>query len=181
MVEIENNILSLLKSDPERALSLMYDEFYNYLFSVVHRKLLDESETQDIIQSVFIDIWTKREKLLISSSLKYYLRRAAINKSLNYIRSKKKMVEEDIQLEHVDLKQDYDQSLILEADDLQIQIDGALDALPPKCKIIFSLSRFEEMTYNQIAEELGISIKTVENQITKALKIMRNKIYEKNK
>ena len=62
----------------------------------------------------------------------------------------------------------------LMADDLQVEIDQAIDSLPEKCRLVFVLSRFEDMTYQEIADQLGISIKTVENQISKALKSLRS-------
>lgn len=177
----ENEILSMLKIDPGKAISLMYDNYYRYLVSVTYRIIKDEDGTQDIIQSVLIDIWKKKETLKINSSLIQYLRRAAINKALNHLRAKKQIYEDSEELENLNLSNDYDQSYDLEAQELRVKIDYAIENLPERCRLVFVLSRFEEMTYKQIGEKLNISHKTVENQMIKALRVLRNKIYENNK
>lgn len=137
-----------------------------------NRILNDENLAEDLAQEVFYELWKRRSELSITLSLKAYLRRATVNKSLNYIRDYRKV---RFELEDkVDEKTA--QPLVserMEAAELQEQIDRAIDGLPERCRIIFILSRFEDMTYNEIAELLGISAKTVENQISKALRLLR--------
>lgn len=132
----------------------------------------DQNIAEDLAQEVFFDLWRKRDKLNIKTSLKAYLRRAAVNKTLNYIRDKKINFEEEDKIPDLDNEQT---SVIqkMSADELQVKITAAIDSLPERCRIIFSLSRYEEMTYKEIAQKLDISIKTVENQISKALSILR--------
>jgi RNA polymerase sigma-70 factor (ECF subfamily) len=173
---LEEHIISLLKEDPEKAMSLMYDHYYDYLMQVVYRILQDDGLTQDAVQSVFIGIWQKKEKLNINISLKQYLRRSAINKSLNQIRSLKVMHDDHEAIEDFSLKDVHDHTLEIEAEELSDHIGEAIASLPERCRLVFSLSRYEEMSYKEIAENLQISVKTVENQITKALKLMRDKI-----
>ncbi|MEL6864763.1 MAG: sigma-70 family RNA polymerase sigma factor, partial [Bacteroidota bacterium] len=117
--------------------------------------------------------WKKRHRINIQTSLKAYLKRAAVNKSLNYIRDQKIKFEEVGKAPVLSTKSHNAQ---LEAKELQEQINLAVNALPERCRIIFSLSRFEEMSYQEIANTLQISTKTVENQISKALKILRQAI-----
>ena len=180
MDRTEENILALLNDKPEEAISLMYDKYFQFLAKVAFRILRDEAKTQDIVQNVFIDIWKKREGLEVKSSFRQYLRKAAVNKSLNILRSDKKERDEHYVIEDIQVAELGDQSSILETEELKQKINEAIESLPERCRLIFSLSRFESMTYKEIAEKLEISVKTVENQMTKALKIMRFKIIESN-
>lgn len=177
MDQLEQNIITLIKEEPEKAFSLMYDHYYDFLARVVFRILQDESITQDIIQSVFIGIWKKRASIQINTSLKQYLRRAAINHSLNHLRSNKNLNNDPI--EESGVFNDDDHTLVIEAEEMHKEIGEAMESLPERCRLIFSLSRYEDLSYKEIAENLDISVKTVENQITKALKLMRNKINKK--
>ena len=176
----EENILVLLNDKPEEAFSLMYDKYFQFLVKVAFRILRDEAKTQDVVQNVFIDIWKKRKELVVKSSFKQYLRKAAVNKSLNIIRADKKSWDDHYAIEDIQLAAKGDHSLEMETEELQQKINEAIDSLPDRCRLIFCLSRFESMTYKEIAEKMQISVKTVENQMTKALKIMRFKIIENN-
>lgn len=154
----------------------LYQKYYNILCSQVFHILKDRIVTEDIVQEVFAEIWKKREELNINQSIEGYLKRACRNRSLNYIRDNKIKWEDDSQLINL---QDSTVSTVdkLSVIELEKEIKEGVMTLPEKCGIVFSLSRYEEMSYLEIAQELGISVKTVENQISKALKILREKIY----
>jgi RNA polymerase sigma-70 factor (ECF subfamily) len=143
---------------------------------VVYRVINDADYAEDIVQEIFTDIWRKRESINVQSSLRAYLRRASVNRSLNHIRKQRMKFDEneeaiiDIESNTINGQQG------MERDELEQRIHDCIDALPPKCKLVFSLSRFENMSYQEIADHLEISIKTVENQISKALRILRNSI-----
>lgn len=104
--------------------------------------------------------------------MKAYLKRAAVNRTLNFIRDNKITFEGEEELPILKGKIT-GASAKMEADELQEMINRAIDGLPERCRMIFLLSRFEDMSYNEIAQKLDISVKTVENQISKALKILR--------
>jgi RNA polymerase sigma-70 factor (ECF subfamily) len=103
--------------------------------------------------------------------------RACRNRSLNYIRRSLSDLEHGAEIADKIYEQ-YDITDILIREETEVSIQKIIDRLPIKCKLIFNLSRFEELTYNEIAAQLGISSKTVENQISKALKILRDKLYK---
>lgn len=170
-------ILDILNKQPEVALRLLYSSYYNYVCTVVFKLISDSSTAEDIAQEVFLEVWKRRGKLDVNASLKGYLRKIAVNKTLNHIRSKKVNFEEEEALLHVASGTNSTQKE-LEAKDLQKTITSAIDKLPEKCRLIFGMSRFEEMSYREISEKLGISIKTVENQMSKALKYLRLMVYE---
>ena len=123
-----------------------------------------------------MDIWRKREEINIEISLRAYLRRAAVNRSLNHIRKQKMKFEEAENSVSELASNDNDSQIVMERDELEKRIHDCIENLPPKCKIVFAMSRFENMSYQEIATSLEISVKTVENQISKALKILRSTV-----
>ena len=160
------------QQDSEKAIDWLFRTHYSYLCKVVYKIIPDTNLVEDLVQEVFYEVWKKQGQININTSVKAYLRRAAVNRSLNYIRDQKIKFEQD---EKVPLLESREASITqkIEAEDLKALIDESIDALPERCRVVFVLSRFEEMSYKEIAEELGISIKTVENQISKALKFLR--------
>jgi RNA polymerase sigma-70 factor (ECF subfamily) len=177
MSHTNTHILDTLKEQPEIALKVLYDEYYNYLCSVVYKMLGDSALAEDITQEVFVEVWSRRDSLDVNISLRGYLRRVAVNKTLNHIRSKKMNFEEENSVLQVPSNENSTQK-ILEAADLQKVINDSIDSLPDKCRVVFGLSRFEELSYKEISAELGVSIKTVENQISKALKLVRKAVFD---
>lgn len=168
----DQELLELLQKNADKAVELLFRQYYAYVCKVVYQIVTDAQVAEDIGQDVFFELWRKKEKLNISISLKAYLRRAAVNKTLNYLRDRK--IKWDDESELPKLAGDMpDANRPLEAAELQQFIDKAIDQLPEKCRIVFMLSRQEDLSYQEIADYLNISTKTVENQISKALKHMR--------
>ena len=152
----------------------LFKSHYSPLCRTVYKIVRSQQVAEDIVQEVFLKLWNKREELEINVSLKSYLFRSAINTSLNFIGQSKKLEfleEEDLNvLSHNDVENNYD---FLETEK---NIKEAIDTLPPACRSVFILSRFEELSYKEIADTLQISVKTVENQMGKALKVLREKL-----
>lgn len=150
---------------------------YAFVCNVINRYVRDRSRTEDIAQEIFAELWAKRDQINIHTSTTAYLRRMAVTRSLNYIRDSRKHLWDDLET-----SVDYEtysgqgQSNVLdqmEETELRRALDLAIEALPEKCRLVFLLSRQEEMSYNEVARQLDISVKTVENQIGKALKLLR--------
>ena len=99
----------------------------------------------------------------------------AVNEALAYLRSNKRFQQEEFSMDVVTGEDASAEEQYLHSE-LQERVTAAIDSLPPKCRTIFQLSRFEELTYREIAERLDISVKTVENQMSKALKVLRVKL-----
>ena len=168
----DQEILRLLREDSEKAIDILFRQYYRFICKAVYKIIPDSVLVEDLCQEVFYEFWRKRQHLQINTSLKAYLRRAARNKALNYIRDQKiKFEGEEKQPVLISKSPGINQQL--EAEELQVIINKAIDALPERCRVIFVLSRFEDLSYREIATELGISMKTVENQISKALKLLR--------
>ncbi len=169
----EQEWLQALQEGSHAALEAIFDTYYKYLVVSTYKLIQDDDRAKDLVQDVFFTLWTKREELVIHGSLKAYLRRAVVNRAIDEIRKNKRLVwdEGDVANQQVSVSPSADQ--LLDAQDLQQTINSAIQQLPEKCRVVFGLSRFENLSHKEIAEQLGISTKTIENQITKALKIIR--------
>ncbi len=170
-------LIELLRKNDERAISLIFKEHYSFLCQTIYRVVSDAHVAEDLAQDVFHDLWKRREYIEISISVKAYLRRAGINKTLNYIRDKKIKWDDESKLPSMATTMPNAEQY-LQKDDLKKMIDNSIDALPDRCRLVFTLSRFEEMSYKEIAGSLGISVKTVENQMSKALRVLRASLKE---
>lgn len=168
----DEELLALLRRDADQAIEILFRQYYSYVCRAVYQIVTDAQVAEDIGQDVFFEVWRKKDKLLITTSLKAYLRRAAVNKTLNYLRDKKIKWDDEPILPTLEGNLP-NANEPLETEELQELIDTAIDQLPEKCRIVFLLSRQEDLSYQEIADCLNISTKTVENQISKALKHMR--------
>lgn len=167
----DKELLELLETDSEQAITLIFRTYYSYLCKVVYKIIPDNNLAEDLSQEVFFELWRRKGQLQVNTSLKAYLRRAAVNRALNYIRGQKIQLTDERAYPPESGQAQASQKM--EADELQQRIDAAIDKLPERCRIVFVLSRFEDMSYSEIAQSLDISVKTVENQISKALKLLR--------
>jgi RNA polymerase sigma-70 factor (family 1) len=158
---------------------IVFEEYYNKLCNYANSILKNTTVSEDVVQEVFLKIWQKRQDLIGSPSIRFYLFTAVRNNSLSQIRQNKKtqiVQVENIEKEFSKLPAENHED---ETSCLPL-VRKALFLLPPKCKEVFLLSRMSNLSYKEIAGILGISAKTVENQIGKALKIL-NKFIRENK
>lgn len=131
----------------------------------------DRDEAEDLVQQAFIKLWEQRASLQINWSVKAYLYRSVHNASLNRLRAEK-VRDKYKQHNALQMEMHYQNSPEPEPE-LQGRLQKALNELPAQCRQVFELSRFEELKYREIADHLNISIKTVETQMGKALKLLR--------
>lgn len=168
------DILSRLRANDQSVLKELFQAHYPSVCKTIHRFIIDKNLVEDLAQEVFIRFWRKRQDLNITSSVPAYLRRMAINEALGHLR-KQKYYEEEITPNTMGGSAESGEEQFLYAE-LEGSIKDAIDALPPRCRSVFQLSRFEDHTYQEIADKMGISIKTVENQMSKALRILREQL-----
>ncbi len=173
-----DEILSVeLKANSQAAFQVIFRQHYDTVCKTIRRFIRENDTIEDLAQDVFVRFWERRHQIEIKTSIGAYIHRMAINEALSYLRKKKKFQQDNI--ENLSLpNKESDTVQVMEGEELRLKIKKAIDCLPPKCRTVFLLSRHEEMSYKQIAEKLEISIKTVENQIGKALKIMREQLKE---
>ena len=170
----DREFFDLLPTDAEKAFEWLFRRYFSELCQVVYRVAHDEHLAQDLVQEVLYELWSKRDKLTISISLRAYLKRAVLNRTLNHLRDNRKWSSEERMPEIA--VEESDPVDLLRSEELQEMIDAAIDELPEKCRMVFVLSRYEELSYRDIATELGIAEKTVENQVSKALKYLRQRL-----
>lgn len=174
-IDEDREVLSLLKENDQKAMETIFDQYYVSLCNLSRKIINHSAGAEDIVQDVMLDIWTKRQKLELQYSLQAYLRKAVTYKSIDYLRKHKKQVITDVE-EAMSLKGDQSASDNIELSELEEKVRQAIDGLAPKCKAVFILNRFEDLSNKEIAAQLDISVKTVENQVTKALKQLKNTI-----
>ena len=165
------NLLKRLKADDQSALKIIFQEHYPMVYRAIYRLLSDQGMAEDLAQDVFMRLWEKRHQINIKGALGAYIRRMAVNEALGYIRKNKKYHIEEIGEQHSPISTS-GEDLYMD-NELQSEVNRAIDTLPPKCKTVFMLSRFEDLSYKEISQKLEISPKTVENQISKALKTIK--------
>src|SRR5688500_6442325 len=155
---------------------MIFRNYYQPLCNYAYTFLQDKEDAEEIVQSTFLLVWEKRDALAIRTSVKPYLYAMVRNACLNVLKHQKvkqKFAGEEIAL--ADRSHD-DVSQHVASNELELRIKVAMKELPEQCRMVFKLSRFEELKYAEIAEQLNISVKTVENHMGKALKIMREQL-----
>jgi RNA polymerase sigma-70 factor (ECF subfamily) len=138
----------------------------------------DEAVSEDIVQEVIFKYLQKEGSISIKVKLSTYLHRAVTNQAIDYLRKEKRVVSlplEDLQITEEEIVKTEEQEY------LERRVKLALAELPEKCKEVFIMAKIQDMKYKEIAEELGISIKTVENQMGKAFKMLREKLKDTGK
>lgn len=160
----------------DQAFEQLFKAHYRGLHAYAHTILRDEDLAEEMVQGMFLKFWEKRELLNIQSSIKAYLYRSVYNDSMNYLKHQKIQTKyQDFTMHSMNTSHE-PASAKLELSQLEMKLKEALNELPEHCRTIFQMSRFEELKYREIATQLGLSIKTVENQMGKALKILRLKL-----
>lgn len=173
----DEHLFSLVKQSEPKGLELLFKRYHQQLWIFAKQIVKDDDASSDIIQDVFARIWEKRDQTIITGSLKAYLYMAVKNHSLNKIQVANRTTWLDDSFEENESFTENTADNKLTLGELKDNINKAIDLLPPKCGLIFKLSRFQNLSYKQIAEALNISVKTVENQMGKALQILRKELH----
>ncbi|TZF86020.1 RNA polymerase sigma-70 factor (plasmid) [Pedobacter sp. BS3] len=170
----DETLLESLLKDDEHAFKLIYQRYASGLYAAAYNLFRNKPLCEDLIQELFADLWIKRKDLNIQS-LKPYLYMSVKNRVLMLIRSGRAMLDESA-LEK--LIADYAADDRLNIRELNDVLNQGIDSLPDRCREIFQLSRREHLSNKEIAERLNISVKTVENQMTIALRRLREQAGE---
>ncbi|MCB9231656.1 MAG: RNA polymerase sigma-70 factor [Bacteroidia bacterium] len=170
----DKQLIGQIQKSDNHAFRLLFDRFYRLLLGLAMSLLKDLEMARDAVQEVFFQIWKTRETLEIQGTVAAYLKQAVVNRSLNQLRQKKPFSGREPDPEE---GSDAPTPLqILEGDELGAVLQRALDALPERCRLVFVMKRMEGKSHQEIGELLNISPKTIENQMTKALSILKNAV-----
>lgn len=170
----EQQLLHRLAQGDETALAAIYQQHWQSLFLSAYSVLKDRKQCEDIIQDIFLQLWLRRADLQIRESLKAYLATATRYQVFRYLRkaAEKKQVLHRLPAEPA--IQETEQALLQK--DIRHRIEAVVAVLPDKCRQIYRMSREEYLSHKEIAAQLQISTKTVENQLTIALRRLRHSL-----
>ncbi len=176
MTNMENVFIMRIRQNDSSALDELFDSYYEKLCNYAYSIIRDYTDAEDIVQDLFVAIWLRRHSLVINSSVKAYLFRCVYNACLDYRKHEKVKLKFELQgkatIESCEFQQSIDDY------DLSEKIEQAIEKLPEKMREIFCLSRFEQLTYAEIAMKLDISVNTVDTQIRRALKNLKKQLNE---
>ncbi len=169
----DQELIKRISNNDKAAFRILFDRYYKLMLGTAINLLKDVDSSKDAVQEVYIQLWKNRDKITITSSIENYLKRAVINRSLNQIKYKSRFESEPDEEQLSDAPTSQEQ---IEAAELKSVIDKAIETIPERSRLVFKLRRQEDLSLKEIAKKLDISPKTVENQLTKALKILKDAV-----
>ncbi|WP_262482846.1 RNA polymerase sigma factor [Aquimarina longa] len=157
-----------LKKGNEFVYRRLYEMHYNELCTYIFSLSRDKQQAEDIVQNVMLKIWKNKKKLNINTSVKSYLYKACYYELIDFYKKNKKELNyiEQVQKDALDIFIDEEEDFV--KNQLE-RVKSEIEKLPPKCKEIFILNKIQGFKYREVAEQLDISIKTVEAQMSKAM------------
>jgi RNA polymerase sigma-70 factor (family 1) len=174
IIDAEVLLQEVFNTDPRQGCSLLFRLYFAPLCSHVIRFVYSKQVAEDIVSDVFCRFWDERIFDKITTSYRAYLFKSVRHRAYNYI--KFELSRNSPREKHSPDVSDSDPCEILQYDELYQLMDATINTLPRQCKKVFVLSRMENKRYQEIAEELDISVKAIEAHISKALRILRKKL-----
>jgi RNA polymerase sigma-70 factor (ECF subfamily) len=174
----ETDLIDRLHRRDTIAFEQVFKANFKSLHAYAFTMLKDEMAAEEMVQNVFCKLWERTDNLSITGSLRAYLYRAVHNESLNYLKHLKIRSQHQLYVSHRMNQETDNAARTMQVKELEQKLQDALNELPEQCRTIFQLSRFEELRYREIADRLDISVKTVENQMGKALRLLRLKLVD---
>ncbi|HLY68449.1 MAG TPA: RNA polymerase sigma-70 factor [Puia sp.] len=170
----------LLKQGNEQAFEKVFTAYYPALHAYAFTIVADMPVSDEMVQNVFLKLWAKRDKLEILTSLKAYLYKSIYNECMDYLKNReyKNRYKAHALHNNKNLVSAEDAGGRVAMNELEKKLQNALNDLPDECRTVFQLSRFEGLKYQEIATHLGLSVKTVEAQMGKALRRLRLSLAE---
>ena len=172
MKHLEEHLIDQIKSGNEKAFKTLFYMHSDKLFIWAYKITQDESASEDIVQDFFINYWERRNLIDFSPSFLSYAYRSVYNASLNYLRDNERFIHGyELTVDFTDDNADSE-----DAQELMRLLLQAVEALPERCKKIFVMATIEKRKYKEVADLLGISVNTVKVQVSKAYKILKEKV-----
>jgi len=176
-LSLEKKWVKQIKSGDMLAFDSIYKKYSTRIYSFVFGIIKSKVDTQDIVQEVFIKLWDKRETLKEHLSFKSFLFTIAYNTTISLIRKRVKEKDFAAMVKSKQIPLDIDSgNLQLEYTELKEKLEDTINKLPKRQKEVYTLSRRNDLSYKEIAFKMGISVNTVENHMSKALKFIRSNI-----
>jgi len=174
----QGDIQIQLHAGNSEAFNHIFNEYYEMLLYLAMQYLSVKEDAKEAVQDAFVKLWVNRERIHATSNIRNFLYTIVKNNCLNALKKNAFILKnhEDLLWKEMQYRYealDHHQLNQLEFEELKINIEAAIDRLPEHCQRVFKLSRFEQLKYKEIADKLGISEKTVETHMTKALKLLK--------
>ena len=166
-------LLTALKKGDELAFSALYDRYWAELYTMCYRRIGDEDAAKDIVQNIFVNLWTSRKEILIENTLAPYLNRAVRNRTISFYKKNMASMSREAQFQHEQVQYSPDSSL--DAKELEAVINDEIASMSDTMRKAFVLSRQENKSIREIATELSLSEQTIKNNISQALDRLRKK------
>lgn len=170
----EQELLHRLAQGDEAALAAIYQQHWQGLFLSAYGVLKDRKQCEDIIQDIFLQLWLRRAELQVRETLKAYLSTAVRYQVFRHLRKAAEQRQAQLRLPAEPAAQEAEQALFQK--DIRQRIEAVVAVLPHKCRQIYRMSREDFLSHKEIAAQLQISPKTVENQLTIALRRLRHSL-----
>jgi RNA polymerase sigma-70 factor, ECF subfamily len=174
----DGGVVARVRSGDQRALEEIFREHYAALCGFARRYVGDDGTAEELVQDMFLALWAKRDKWEVTSSVRSYLFRAVRNRALN--RRKRESIERDWAQQEAGAIEPFpavadgiDES---ETEHTLRAVDAAIESLPERCRLVMRLRWRDQLSYAEIAEVMGISVKGVENQLGRGLKVLRDRL-----
>lgn len=176
----EDNLIVLLREGNQKGFQQFFGEYYSLLCVVAYDYVKDDFAAETIVGDVMLAIWKRRDMLNDITSLKAYLIKSVRNRSIDYIRQNNFITKNSIANYEFDATLTANDHLIdaIIYKELEIELDKAITKLPQECCNVFCMSRFDDFSYDEIAEKLDISINTVKYHMKRALSSLRKDLKE---
>ena len=169
------DLLARLRAGDHAAFDAIFRQWYEPVVRSANRVLHDPGVAEELSQDVFLELWRRRESLAPASSVAGYLMRAVRNRSLNHLRHLQVQQKSAVYVEALSEPTEYADA-DTQAGELQDAVRSAIDALPPRTREVFLMSRERNLRYSEIAEQLGVTVKAVEANMSRALRQLREKL-----
>ena len=164
-----------VRSGDTDAFSFLFKKYYESLYQFAGRYVRDPQTAENIVQDVFVKIWSNRERLNIQSNVKSYLYRAVTNHALNLLKRERRMTGTKEEFDYRDISIKTPEEELIDRE-MVAAVHRAIDKLPTQSRRIYLMHRYDDLKYSEIAEILGISINTVKTQMRRALKALHKKL-----
>ena len=174
--ELDEVLFDLLKVNNEKAFTILYNRYWDKLLEVAYNKLKLQADAEEVLQQLFVQIWNSRHHIFLRYTFRTYISAALKYAIYHKIAERKKrqfvFFEEEVNADFADNSTQY----MLDFSQVREEIETLVAQLPEKCQMVYRLSRENEMTAKGIAEKMGISEKTVQGHLTKALKYIKSNL-----
>lgn len=175
-INSDQELIFQLKEGNHRAYTEIYNRYSGVLYLHAYNKLRDREEAKDLLQELFTTIWNNRESLVIEANLSGYLYQAVRNRVFKQLAKKETRSNYLASFQSFEMAGEYATDHLARQNQLAAIIEKEIEALPPKMREVFLLSRREHLSHRQIAEQLNLAEPTVKKQVNNALKILRSKL-----